>query len=154
VKKGENDPMAMWCGLDGGVGWTCFHGEITSADWDAYIAQLQDYVDRALPHISLLLVARSSTVPTAKMRIQMRDFLKENWEIVHRVDAGALVFNSMLARAALNAINWLKSKPYPEAVFENTRDALAWLEQNGQDVDIKALRAAMEAVLPEEVPAF
>jgi hypothetical protein len=151
---GGGERMTVWTGMDGGVAWTCFHGEITQADWDAYIGQLQGYVDDKLPHLSMLLVARSATVPTATMRVQMRDFLKNNWEIAQRVDAGAMVFNSILARAALNAINWLKGKPYPEAVFEHTRDALAWLGNQNADLDIKALRAAMETAIPDNVPIF
>jgi hypothetical protein len=146
--------MAIFCGLDGGVAWTCFHGQISQGDWDTYFAQFQHYVDVELKDFGILLVALTSNVPDAKMRIQARDFLKQHSAILNRVDAGAMVFGSILARAALNAINWLNPKPYPESVFHTTEEALAWLGQMSAGVDADVVAAAIKKALPDDVNIF
>jgi hypothetical protein len=48
----------------------------------------------------------------------------------------------------MTAINWVIQRPFAERVFARPDDAFPWLVEYAPDLDVTALRAAIDAAAP------
>jgi hypothetical protein len=122
--------MSIWRGHTTGCLWFYFHGDLTEADWDAYMEHLELHtrLEGALTETSMIISYRSGS-PTPTMRRRVADFMRDRQAVLAHLKGNAMVADSAVARGTLIAVNWLFKKPFDERVFPEPRAALRWVEE-------------------------
>lgn len=140
--------MAMATGQLGCCHWQVMYGAASDADWDRFVDHLiDDLGPRLVPGDVVLDLWHDVGAPPAKARARFAErFLTAPTS--RHLRAHALVTNSLVSRGALTAINWVIQRPFAERVFARPDDAFSWLVEYAPDLDVTALRAAIDVAAP------
>ena len=122
--------MTVWHGNTTGCLWFYFNGELTKADWQAYMDQMALHTrpEGALTETAMIISHRSGS-PTPTMRREVAEFMRDKKELLAHLKGHAMVTESALTRGSLIALNWIFKKPFPERVFSEPTSALRWLSE-------------------------
>lgn len=120
--------MTHWFGRFGPVSWSVVSGNVTPDVFDAFCDHLEALAKRQDPGQLVLDIFHDISRPTAIQRQRAANILA-NAPNLKLVAGHAFVTNSVVGRGALTAINWMFKKEFPERVFPNPPDAMAWLAQ-------------------------
>jgi hypothetical protein len=104
-----------------------FEGTHTRGEWERYAETTRRFLGECAPGAVIIHVVKgayASPEPAAQARIAAA---MEGAACMHNVSACVFIVDSVMARAALMAINWQAPKPFPEEVFGDPARAWAWL---------------------------
>lgn len=98
-------------------------------DWTLYAKQTGTFLSQCEPKSIIIHVVKgayTSPEPEAQALIVAA---MQGASCIQNVGACAFLVDSVMARAALMAINWQAPKPFPEKVFGDPARAWAWLSE-------------------------
>ncbi len=139
--------MSYWSGRAGPCWWSYFHGEITAADWQAFLAFSRESYTRGTRGEVITTLPFAVSAPSALMRKQLGALIDET-AADNRIHYHAFATDSRVTYAINTAVNWLTRKPYEERTFHDPLEAFAWLRSVNADVVPEALASDIRQTVP------
>lgn len=126
-----------------------FEGAHTDKAWTNYAKVTGTFLRQCEPGALIIHVVKGAYAsPGPKAQAHIAEAM-QGAVCINNVCACAFIVDSVMARAALMAINWQAPKPFPEEVFGDPAMAWAWLSSR---VESTRLREAWQCLaLPKYV---
>mgnify|MGYP001557477477 CR=1 FL=1 len=127
--------MALWLGTVDNVFWSYFNEELTTDDWDRYLAYFENFLKLCSDDAIRIIFTYNAQIPHATQRQELAEVFKRQQENTHKLIASAFITNLSTNKGANTAIDWLVKKPFLEKTFEIPVDGFAWLESTKTSFD-------------------
>lgn len=106
-----------------------FRGELTDEEFEAYLAEYENYLERRERYAAILI-----TEPHSPMTKPRHAKLQTEWIAAHEQEIRsfcvglAFVLPSVVMRGALRAMLWMQPLPVPYRVFATVPEGFEWTQ--------------------------
>lgn len=141
--------MTVHAGIHGVCHWCVAQGQLTDADVERFEAHVRMIAGSLQSGRVVLEIVHSVSLPNPMQRKRLVEAV-QSVPSRHLLRGHAVVTNTAIARGVLQVVNWFVAPDFPESVFSNPGDGVAWLVEQSSDVD----GAALIAHIAENTPGF
>lgn len=103
-----------------------FSGSTTTQEFEAYLKQMTDYLNRGEKLVSIFESTEMKDSPIEHRQLQIEWVQKNEALLRERMLGTAFIITSPVVRLAMNVIQMLSKPPHPYTVSSNKEAALEW----------------------------